>query len=45
VILSGTGNIDHMKENLNYLQKPPLPENDVLRLKEIFKDVDSISGQ
>ena len=45
VILSGTGNIDHMKENLKYLQKPPLPENHVTRLREIFKNVDSISGQ
>ena len=45
VILSGTGNLDHMKDNLNYLQKPPLPKEDSLRLKEIFKNVDSISGQ
>lgn len=45
VILSGTGNIEHLKSNIQSLSKPPLPENDVERLKRIFKDVDSISGQ
>ena len=45
VILSGTGNLDHMKDNIKYMQKPPLPERDVLKLKEIFRNVDSISGQ
>jgi aryl-alcohol dehydrogenase-like predicted oxidoreductase len=45
VILSGTGNIEHLKENLRFLEKPPLPIEDVTRLKEIFRNVDSISGQ
>ncbi|MHA2288076.1 MAG: aldo/keto reductase [Promethearchaeota archaeon] len=45
VILSGTGNIDHLKENIKFIQKPPLPKEDVLKLKEIFKNVDSITGQ
>jgi aryl-alcohol dehydrogenase-like predicted oxidoreductase len=45
VILSGTGNIEHLISNIQSLSKPPLPENDVERLKRIFKDVDSISGQ
>ncbi len=45
VILSGTGNLDHMKDNIKYMQKPPLPEKNVLKLKEIFRNVDSISGQ
>ncbi|GAG81295.1 unnamed protein product, partial [marine sediment metagenome] len=45
VILSGTGNLDHMKDNIKFMQKPPLPEKDVLKLKDIFKAVDSISGQ
>jgi len=44
VILSGTGNLDHLKENIKFMQKPPLPERDVLKLKEIFRNVDSISG-
>ena len=45
VILSGTGNLIHMKENIESILRPPLPEKDVIRLKEIFKNVDSISGQ
>jgi aryl-alcohol dehydrogenase-like predicted oxidoreductase len=45
VILSGTGNIDHLKSNIHSLSKPPLPEKDVERLKKIFRYVDSISGQ
>ncbi len=45
VILSGTGNLDHMKANLESILKPSLPENDLAKLKSIFKNVDSISGQ
>jgi len=45
VILSGTGNLDHLKENIKVMQKPPLPKKDVVKLKEIFKDVDSITGE
>ena len=45
VILSGTGNIDHLKENLKSILRASLPKEDLKRLKEIFKNVDSISGQ
>ncbi|MHA2051670.1 MAG: aldo/keto reductase, partial [Promethearchaeota archaeon] len=45
VILSGTGNIEHLKENIKFLQKPPLPSQDIDRLKKIFRNVDSMSGQ
>ena len=45
VILSGTGKLDHLKENIKSLQRPPLPNSDVLKLKEIFRNVDSITGQ
>ena len=45
VILSGTGNLNHLKENTKSILRPPLPEEDVIRLKEIFRKVDSISGQ
>jgi aryl-alcohol dehydrogenase-like predicted oxidoreductase len=45
VILSGTGNIDHLKNNIQSLLKPPLPEMDIAKLKKIFKKVDTISGQ
>ncbi|MFX0081218.1 MAG: aldo/keto reductase [Candidatus Hodarchaeota archaeon] len=45
VILSGTGNLSHLKDNLDSILRPPLPEKDMIRLKKIFKNVDSISGQ
>ena len=45
VILSGTGNLNHLKENIKTILKPPLPEKDVIKLREIFRKVDSISGQ
>ncbi|MHA2006186.1 MAG: aldo/keto reductase [Promethearchaeota archaeon] len=45
VILSGTGNIDHLKDNIKSLERPPLPERDMKKLKKIFRNVDSISGQ
>ena len=45
VILSGTGNLNHMKANIESFLEPPLPEKDIIRLKAIFSKVDSISGQ
>ena len=45
VILSGTGNLEHLKENLKSILRPPLPQEDIIKLKEIFRNVDSISGQ
>jgi len=45
VILSGTGNLNHMKANIESFLEPPLPEKDIIRLKAIFRKVDSISGQ
>ncbi|MHA1987640.1 MAG: aldo/keto reductase [Promethearchaeota archaeon] len=45
VILSGTGNLNHMKANIKSILRPSLPENDIIKLKNIFRNVDSISGQ
>jgi aryl-alcohol dehydrogenase-like predicted oxidoreductase len=45
VILSGTGNIEHLTENIESFTRPPLPESDLQRLKHIFRNVDSITGQ
>ncbi len=45
VILSGTGDIDHLKANIESFSRPPLPDEDVLKLKKIFQNVDSVSGQ
>jgi aryl-alcohol dehydrogenase-like predicted oxidoreductase len=44
VILSGTGNIEHMRENLDSLKMGPLPEDDLEKLKHIFRNVDSVSA-
>jgi L-galactose dehydrogenase len=44
VILSGTGNAEHLKANIESFSLPPLPQEDLLRLKEIFRRVDSVSG-
>ncbi|MBN2239287.1 MAG: aldo/keto reductase [Dehalococcoidales bacterium] len=45
VILSGTGNITHLEENLESFNRPPLPEEDVEKLKYLFRNVDSVTGQ
>lgn len=45
VTLSGTGNLNHLKDNLESILRPTLPEKDLIKLKKIFKNVDSISGQ
>lgn len=45
VVLSGTGNPDHLVANLESFDRPPLPEADVERLKHIFRNVDSTTGQ
>ena len=45
VILSGTGNKDHLKQNIESFYRPPLPEKDLTRIKKIFRKVDSITGQ
>ena len=44
VILSGTGNADHLQKNARFLSRPPLPGPTLARLEHLFKDVDSVSG-
>jgi L-galactose dehydrogenase len=44
VVLSGTGNIDHLRENVRSLQGPKLPDDVQQRLKQAFGSVDSVSG-
>jgi L-galactose dehydrogenase len=44
VVLTGTGSADHLKENLESLAKPPLPEAVTARLKKIFQRVDCVTG-
>jgi aryl-alcohol dehydrogenase-like predicted oxidoreductase len=45
VILSGTGSIEHMRANLESIERQSLPEAVTQRLRSIFRNVDSISGQ
>jgi aryl-alcohol dehydrogenase-like predicted oxidoreductase len=44
VILSGTGNREHLWANLESFSRPPLPQRDLEKLKYIFRRVDSVSG-
>jgi aryl-alcohol dehydrogenase-like predicted oxidoreductase len=45
VVLSGTGSIPHLEENVASLLRPALPEPVRQRLMRIFANVDSVSGQ
>jgi L-galactose dehydrogenase len=44
VILSGTGNPEHLQANLASFARPPLPAADRRRLEHLFRNVDSVSG-
>ena len=44
VVLTGTGNVEHLKANIASLLKPPLVQADLQRLGKIFGNVDSVSG-
>jgi aryl-alcohol dehydrogenase-like predicted oxidoreductase len=45
VVLSGTGNLSHLEENVRSLLRPPLPEEHRARLIRMFAGIDSVSGQ
>jgi aryl-alcohol dehydrogenase-like predicted oxidoreductase len=45
VVLSGTGNSEHLTANIQSFSKPPLPQDVSDRIKNIFKNVDSVTGQ
>jgi hypothetical protein len=44
VTLSGTSNIEHLRQNAASLSKPPLPQEISSHLAHIFARVDSVSG-
>ena len=44
VVLTGTGNVDHLKANVASLLKAPLDQADLQRLEDLFGKVDSVSG-
>ncbi|MEZ5277915.1 MAG: aldo/keto reductase [Opitutaceae bacterium] len=43
-VLFGTGNLDHIPENIASILGPPLPTEDTARLRELFGSIDSESG-
>jgi L-galactose dehydrogenase len=45
VVLSGTGNMQHLEQNIASILRPPLPESVRARLIELFARVDTVSGQ
>lgn len=45
VILSGTGNLEHLRANIASFDRPHLPPEDHRRLVSIFRQVDSVTGQ
>jgi L-galactose dehydrogenase len=45
VTLSGTGNPAHLQANIDSFSRPPLPDAVVQRLKHIFRNSDSVTGQ
>ena len=44
-VLTGTGNVEHLKANIKSIQMAPLPKDILDRLDKIFGGVDCISGQ
>lgn len=44
VILTGTGKTDHLRENVDSILSPPLPDVSLDRLAALFGQIDCISG-
>jgi aryl-alcohol dehydrogenase-like predicted oxidoreductase len=44
VVLTGTGRIDHLEENVQSLLAPPLAQDQLERLERLFGNVSSVSG-
>lgn len=44
VVISGTGSLEHLRENLASLGRGPLPQACLARLEDIFGGVDQVSG-
>jgi len=43
-VLFGTGNPDHIQDNIASILRPPLPQSDYARLRELFGTTDTESG-
>ena len=44
MILTGTGSVEHLRENVEAILAPPLPAELGAKLERIFGNVDSVSG-
>jgi len=44
VVLTGTGNPFHLEENIGSINGPPLPSDDIERLRQLFGHLDHLSG-
>ena len=44
-VLSGTSSAEHLRANLQAVQRGPLPAETVAHLQRLFAQVDSVSGQ
>lgn len=44
VVLTGTGNTDHLEENVGSICAPPLPSADLEQLRTLFGHLDHLSG-
>jgi aryl-alcohol dehydrogenase-like predicted oxidoreductase len=44
VVLTGTGNPEHLRANIEAILKPPLPERVLRRLEELFGGLDSLTA-
>ena len=44
VVLSGTGNVAHLEQNVAAIESGPLPPTALARLRELFGGIDFISG-
>ena len=44
VVLTGTGNVGHLKENLSAILKPPLPKAALEKLEKLFGGLDYLTG-
>ena len=45
VVLSGTGNLAHLQANIASLNRPPLPDGVVQKLRQIFRHASTVTGQ
>ncbi|MGH7816218.1 MAG: aldo/keto reductase [Candidatus Binatia bacterium] len=44
VVLTGTGNPEHLKDNVSAILKPPLPKAALERLEKLFGELDYLTG-